>query len=409
MFDTIKSVSDITHYIRDLFEHDVTLQDVSVRGEVSNMTQASSGHWYFTLKDSDAQIKCVMWRSNVAKQTTIPKEGDALEVHGRVSLYEPRGEYQLYADMIRPVGLGDLYQQFERLKAKLYDEGLFDADRKREHPAFPKKIGVVTSATAAAFQDILNVLRRRYPLVEVIISPTQVQGATAPPQIVKAINRLNKHTDVDIILLCRGGGSIEDLWAFNDEKVARAVFKSRVPIVTGVGHETDFTIVDFVADERAPTPSAAAELVTPDVSDMREQFGRLYEALIGLSYDQILNRRTKLESTQKTLGYVSPENTIRNMRQRIDDLNLRLTQQQKAQFDLRKERLISKTAALEAASPRAILRRGYAIVTREDGRRVISELDVKPGMELNVRLKDGEFTARVEEDTSGRPHQRSLF
>lgn len=409
MLDTIKTVSDLTQHIQSLFDHDADLQDVWVRGEVSNMTKASSGHWYFTLKDSESQIKAVMWRSSVAKQTTIPNEGDALEVHGKVSLYAPRGEYQLYADKIRPVGMGDLYQQFERLKSKLYDEGLFDAERKREHPTYPTKIGVVTSPTAAAFQDILNVLRRRYPLVEVILSPSQVQGADAPPQIVDAIGRLNAYSDVDVILLCRGGGSIEDLWAFNNEEVARAVAGSRIPIITGVGHDTDFTIVDFVSDERAPTPSAAAELATPDISEMREQFGRLYEALIGLTYDQILNRRTRLESLQKTMAYVSPQTTIRNMRQRIDDLNIRLVNKQQAEFNLLKERLQSKTSALEAASPRAILRRGYAIITREDGLRVVSELDVKPGTGVSIRLKDGEVKARVEADTDGEPHQRSLF
>ena len=269
MLDTC-TVAELTTYIRELFESNEQLQDVWVEGEVSNFSKASSGHLYFTLKDSAAQIKCVMWRSSVERQTTIPQNGDAVLVHGAVSVYEVNGVYQLYADRIRPLGVGNLYQQFEELKARLTDEGLFDEARKRPIPDFPHQIGVVTSPEAAAFQDVQNVLRRRYPLVEVILSPCQVQGEAAPAQIVRAIERLNQYSQVDVILVCRGGGSIEDLWAFNDERVARAMVASRIPVVSGVGHETDFTIADFAADLRAPTPSAAAELMTPNIDDLRD-------------------------------------------------------------------------------------------------------------------------------------------
>jgi exodeoxyribonuclease VII large subunit len=410
MLHAARTVSQITAYIRDLFDTDEVLRDIWVTGEVSNMTRAASGHWYFTLKDAEAQLKCVMWRSNVAIQGIVPKEGDALEVHGRVSLYEPRGEYQLYADLVRPVGVGDLYQQFERLKAKLNAEGLFDKDRKREYPLFPDKIGIVTSPTAAAFQDVLNVLSRRFPLAEIILSPTQVQGVDAPLQIIRALENLNEFTDVDVILMVRGGGSIEDLWAFNDEGVARAVVTSRIPVITGVGHETDFTIVDFVSDVRAPTPSAAAELATPDLTEIHDDLTLLDERLNTMMRDALTGRRNDLIATQRALRHVSPENAIRTSRQRIDDLNARLIQRQRNAINLYKERLLSRIRALEAANPEAILKRGYAIVTRsEDGMRVLSELDVAPGAGISIQLKDGEVSARVEDKQTHERYKRTLF
>jgi exodeoxyribonuclease VII large subunit len=410
LFNQTKTVSELTTHIRDLFDADMLLQDVWVSGEVSNMARAQSGHWYFTLKDNDAQIRCVMWRSSVSKQSTIPQNGDAIEAHGKVSVYEPRGEYQLYTDLIRPVGIGDLYQQFDKLKRKLSDEGLFADERKREFPAFPDQIGVITSPTAAAFQDILNVLRRRFPLAEVILSPTQVQGATAPAQIIAALERLNEYTDVDVILMCRGGGSIEDLWSFNDEEVVRAVAASGIPVVTGVGHETDFTIVDFVSDLRAPTPSAAAEQAVPDISDIHTGLRLLSEKLDGMMYDAIISRRNELESLQNALKYTSPETFVRQNRQHIDVINNRIVQSQKTKLTLLHERLKGRISALEAANPKAILSRGYAIVIRdEDGKRIISEYDATPGTGITIQLKDGQLKARIEDkETHGR-YKRTLF
>jgi exodeoxyribonuclease VII large subunit len=404
------SVSELTRYIRDLFDSDAVLQDVWVTGEVSNMHEASSGHWYFTIKDNDSQLRCVMWRSATSKQSMMPQDGDALEVHGSISVYEPRGEYQIYADIVRPVGVGRLYQEFERLKLKLAHEGLFDEERKRKFPTVPRKIGVVTSPGAAAFQDIQNVLKRRCPLVEVILSPTMVQGVEAPVQIINAIGRLNAYTDADVILVCRGGGSIEDLWAFNNEDVARAVAGSRIPIITGVGHETDFTIVDFVSDLRAPTPSAAAELATPDVQDMRQDLYRLTERLIGLTYDVIFNGQNDLDALGRRLDHVSPVRTIEVMRQRVDDLSTRMTRQQQNTFTLVRERLQNRLAALHAASPQAILARGYAIITRtEDGQRVISEYDARPGTGVTIQLRDGELYARMEDKDTHERYKRTLF
>lgn len=405
------TVAQVTRHIASIFDEDIILRDVWVAGEVSNMTKASSGHWYFTLKDHESQLKGVMWRTSASRQQFIPQNGDAVEVHGQVQVYAPRGEYQLYADFIRPVGTGagDLYQQFERLKAKLQLEGLFDADRKRETPLFPLKIGVVTSPTGAAFQDILNVLGRRFPLAEVILSPAMVQGTEAPAQIIRALERLNDYADVDVILLCRGGGSIEDLWAFNDEGVARAVVASRIPVVTGVGHETDFTIADFVSDVRAPTPSAAAELITPDIEVWLQMVEDQSALMISIMDDRIATSKQQLSRLSRDLGYQSPLNGIRAYRQRIDDLNGRATRQQTGRLALLHERLSAQERALKSADPKAILARGYAIVTRADGSRVTSKHDVKAGQAIQLQVSDGEITARVEDREKNERYPNTLF
>jgi exodeoxyribonuclease VII large subunit len=402
------SVAELSSYIRQMFEIDNRLQDIWVTGEISNMTRASSGHWYFTLKDSRSQLKCAMWRSSAERQSFVPQNGDAVTAHGRVSVYEPRGEYQLYADIIRPVGIGDLYARFEQLKARLESEGLFDIERKRPIPAFPRQIGVVTSPEAAAFQDIQNVLRRRFPLVEVILSPTPVQGDSAPPQIVAALERLNTHTLVDVILLCRGGGSLEDLWAFNDERVARAVAASRIPVITGVGHETDFTIVDFVSDLRAPTPSAAAELATPDIDDLREGVRAMKDIINSLTQGHLADLRASLAAAQRTLGHLSPAWRIATLRQRIDDWNMRLGGDQRKHISLLHERLKSREAALNAANPQAILARGYAIVS-SGGQRIKSTGEVHPGDGITIQLHDGEIKARVEDNETHERYKRTLF
>ncbi|TVR20506.1 MAG: exodeoxyribonuclease VII large subunit [Anaerolineaceae bacterium] len=404
------SVTDVTRHITALLNADDILSDVWVTGEISNMTRASSGHWYFTLKDANAQLRCVMWRSAASRQQTTPKDGDSVEVHGKVQVYAARGEYQLYADALRPVGMGDLYQQFERLKAKLQGEGLFDADRKREHPAFPHQIGVVTSPTAAAFQDIQNVLRRRFPLARVILSPTPVQGTTAPPQIVRAIQRLNDHSAVDVILLCRGGGSIEDLWAFNDEAVARAVAASRIPIITGVGHETDFTIVDFVADLRAPTPSAAAEMATPDIAELRQMVDDRDALMAASMDDRIAAGQRELDALRRDLTRRSPTESIAAYRGQVADLDRRLSRQQTALIAQKRERLAAQSRALHSANPRSILARGYAIVTRSgDGVRVVDTMDVKVGDAITIQLNDGDLKARVEDEDDHERYQRKLF
>ena len=271
----VRSVTDVTLRIKALIEEDPQLADLWLEGEVSNFRQASSGHCYFTLKDSDGEIRCVMWRGVAARQPWLPDQGDWVEAHGYVSVYERGGAYQFYADILQQSGVGQRWQQFLELKARLEAEGLFDEERKRPLPEWPKRIGVVTSATGAAFRDICNVLGERYPLVEVVLAPSLVQGASAPAAIVSALGALDEQPGIDVIIVARGGGSMEDLWAFNDEGVARAIAACRVPVVTGVGHETDFTIVDFVSDYRAPTPSAAAAAVVPDRYELHAQAPRL--------------------------------------------------------------------------------------------------------------------------------------
>ncbi|HEX2907795.1 MAG TPA: exodeoxyribonuclease VII large subunit, partial [Phototrophicaceae bacterium] len=288
--------------------------------------------------------------------------------------------------------------------------GLFDPDRKRPLPAFPRQIGVVTSPEAAAFQDIQNVLRRRCPLVQIILSPTLVQGADAPTQIVAALERLNRYTEVDVILLIRGGGSLEDLWAFNDERVARAVAASRIPIISGVGHEIVFTIVDFVSDLRAPTPSAAAEVATPNLEDLRADLTNLDSLLTSLMADQLTARSTDLAITQRTLGHLSPLNRIHNLRQRVDDWSLRLANRQHGHVRLLRERLTSRTAALNAANPQSILARGYAIVSvSEDGHRLDAAAGVKPGTGISIQFHDGDLKARVEDKDTHERYKRTLF
>ncbi len=403
------TVSDLTKHIRYLIEQDDVLQDVCVQGEVSNAKQAASGHWYFTLKDANAQLKCVMWRSDAELNGISLKDGDAIEACGSIGVYEARGEYQLYAKIVRPLGIGDLYQQFEQLKARLQAEGLFDR-MPRPIPPYPQKIGVVTSPDAAAFRDIQNVLKRRYPLVEVILSPTIVQGVDAPPRIVQAIERLNVYGDVDVIIVARGGGSIEDLWAFNDESVARAVAASHIPTITGVGHETDFTIVDFVSDHRAPTPSAAAELATPDRYELEDTLRQRREQLIRLFHEHIIQRREQTARMERLLRTYSPESDIRTYRQRLDDLHERLNSQTRRHINLLRERLAARSKALQMANPQALLARGYAIVTRsEDGVRVKRERDAKPGTPITITLHEGELKARVEDKVLHEQYKRTLF
>src|SRR6266540_260036 len=294
------TVSKLTFLIRKLLEENEVLQDVWVQGEISNLSRPASGHVYFTLKDSSAALKCVMWKTSAARLRIPLQDGKAVEVHGKIGVYEVSGQYQLYADQIRPVGEGALYQEFMRLKAMLEVEGLFAPERKRPIPMFPQKIGIVTSATGAALRDMLNILRRRLPLVQVILAPSPVQGIEAPPALVKAIQALNLQSP-DIILLARGGGSIEDLWAFNDERVVRAVASSSIPIICGVGHETDFTLSDFAADLRAPTPTAAAELATQlTIQDLTVTISSLQSRLNTATLDFLNDQRTFLASLLAT-------------------------------------------------------------------------------------------------------------
>ena len=392
------SVRDLTTYIHNLFDADNILSSVWVQGEVSNLTKAKSGHWYFSIKDADSQLKCVMFRNATQYVTVNVKAGDEILVHGRVSVYDARGEYQLYADQIEPVGgVGNLYRQFEELKAKLEAEGLFAPDRKRPIPAFPKQIGIVTSPTAAAYQDMQNVLRRRFPMVEVILSPSLVQGKSAPPEIVQAIQRLNQFTQVDVIIVARGGGSIEDLWCFNDEQVARAISESDIPVISGVGHEIDFTIADFVADLRAPTPSSAAELATPNQDDLLIDLDRRTMDLNTIFADSLKHRQNQLNQIKQGLRYATPLKTVSTAQAKISDLQVRLDRATTQHINRLQERLTAKANALESANPTTILKRGYAIVTDADGNIIRSSNQVNADDKLTIQLHDSSINARVED------------
>lgn len=398
LFPQTYTVSQFTERVRVLLEGSDDLRGVTVEGEVSNFTRAASGHCYFNLKDSNATVRCVLWSSAAQRQAMLPANGDSVEVIGRITVYAQRGEYQIQVEKVRPVGEGDLFVAFERLKRKLEAEGLFDAERKRPLPLMPHTIGVVTSPTAAAFHDIQNVLRRRFPLAQIVLSPTQVQGIDAPPQIVQALERLNAYGQVDVILLIRGGGSMEDLWCFNDESVARAVAASRVPVVSGVGHEIDFTIVDFVADYRAPTPSAAAEVITPDIEALRQAVAVAAMQAKQQAIDLLASRRADVADLTRTLTRTSPEIYIRNMRQRLDHWETRIINGQRARLSLLRERARARAAALETANPQAILRRGYAVVRRADGSRALAS-NVQSGERIIVQTADGPFAARVEQES----------
>jgi exodeoxyribonuclease VII large subunit len=366
------TVSQLTGHIRRLFEDDPVLDDVWVEGEVSNFSRASSGHCYFTLKDAGAQVPCVMWRNVTDAQNYLPASGDLVLAHGNVSVYEAGGRYQLYVDQIQPAGVGNLYLEFERLKAQLEAEGLFDPERKQPLPALPRRIGVVTSPTAAALRDILNVLGRRYPLAEVLLSPTQVQGDAAPPQIVAAIEALNEREDVDVIIA------------------------SRIPTVCGVGHETDFSLADFAADVRAPTPSAAAELVAPDQTELRAYVAGLSAALVAALRGEIEERRWRLAEQTRALKHLSPQAQLAQARQRVDDLLVRAEAATHHNLTLNRERLAGLGGRLTSASPLGTLGRGYAIVRHQaTGEVVQSTEQVTSGDALGIRVADGELEAEA--------------
>jgi exodeoxyribonuclease VII large subunit len=398
------SVTDLTRYLREMFETDYRLQDVWVQGEISNLSRPASGHVYFSLKDSGAALKCVMWRTAVTASVKRLRDGEAIVAHGKLGVYEAQGAYQLYVDAIQTAGLGDLYRQFERLKAQLQAEGLFAPDRKRPRPEVVRTIGIVTSPTGAALQDMLNVIRRRWPLLKIVLSPTPVQGSDAPPKIIAALERLYQRDDpsagsgqrLDAILIARGGGSLEDLWCFNDEAVARTIAQSPVPTISGVGHEVDFTIADFVADVRAPTPSAAAELITPDQAEVRSLLEGAALELTSLMTDRLRTARVSLAANERALQHLSPRVKLRNARQRMDEAGGRMQDAVRHDLTLRRERVNSLSAQLNAYHPLNVLARGYAVIRTAANVVVHSVNQVQADERLSIRVSDGEFNAKVE-------------
>ncbi len=390
------SISQLNHYVKTLLEQDRNIASVYIGGEISNFTNHyKSGHLYMSLKDENALVRAVMFRGAASKLTFTPENGMKVIVRARVSLYEKDGSYQLYIDSMQPDGVGALQIAFEQLKKKLAAEGLFDEAHKRLLVRYPRTVGVITSPTGAAVRDILNVLGRRYPLAKVLFAPVLVQGDGAPPQIVDAIRRVNAIPDVDVIIVGRGGGSLEELWAFNDERVARAVYASRVPVISAVGHETDFTICDFVADLRAPTPSAAAELAVPDTesllrmieagADRREQL--LHMAL------QRETHRLKVLSEKRCL--CSPLFYVEERQMRLDMLTQALGNATGNEVHRAAHRLAANAAKLDALSPLKVLSRGYAIPYK-DGEVLASAASAHAGDHLTIRLCDGELACTVE-------------
>jgi exodeoxyribonuclease VII large subunit len=389
------TVSQINAYLRAMLEADEVLGDIWVQGEISNCKRASSGHYYFTLKDDGAALDVAMWRSYASRLDAPLTNGDAVLAHGRVSLYETSGRLQFYVDMVRPAGVGLLHARFEELKARLYDEGLFDETRKRSLPLLPRRIGVATSAESAARRDIETVLRRRFPLVEVLLAPCLVQGEQAPASIVQALTTLYTQQP-DLIILARGGGSIEDLWSFNEEVVARAVFASPVPLISGVGHETDTTIVDYVADVRAPTPSAAAELAVPDAAALAENVQDFRQRLDEVVMLQLDTRRGGLDDLAARLRQQHPQARLARSRQQVDDMLRRVSERMTHTIELRRARLQGLTEQLAMLSPAATLRRGYAVVRRAADGQIVKRADqVQAGERLTLTLPEGQLTVEV--------------
>jgi len=367
---------------------------VRVRGELASLTRAASGHWYFTLKDSSAQVRCVMFRSRNMLVDFDPREGDDLEVVAGVGLYEARGEFQLGVESMRRAGQGQLFEQFLRLKQKLAAEGLFDEAVKRRPPRVPARVGIVTSLQAAALHDIVTTLRRRAPYASLIVYPVPVQGQGAGARIARMLSTVSARSEVDVVILARGGGSIEDLWAFNEEVVARAVRACAIPVIVGVGHESDFTIADFAADVRAPTPTAAAELAAPDRQVLLQAVGHGWERARQLTGARMRARAQRLDYAVRTLS--APRAPLRGLQARLTGLRARLTVVRAALLPTRAVRLAAAARALQALDPRQVVGRGYALVRNELGQLVTDALQLQPGDPLEVELAHGAARVRVE-------------
>ena len=393
LFSSLRfTVSQLTLRIRKQLEDDPTLQDVWVEGEISNLARPASGHVYFTLKDKNASLRCVMWKTDAARLRVNFQDGMAVEVHGKITVYEPQGQYQLIVNLIQPKGEGALYQEFLRLKSMLEAEGLFDVERKCPIPELPRRIGIITSGTGAALRDMLNTLRRRLPLAQVFLATSPVQGVEAPSALVKALGLLNSLSPLpDVILIARGGGSIEDLWAFNDEQVVRAVADSEVPVISGVGHETDFTLCDFAAGLRAPTPTAAAELATQiTVDDLRAQLGFYNSRIIERTSNLIAEQKASVLALASRLKYVSPERKIQSDYQRLDELSRRALTAMTHRIQLQSQHVDGMSKRLLSLNPEGVLARGYAIITKNDTGAVVSKVSQAEG-EMTARVSDGEF------------------
>jgi exodeoxyribonuclease VII large subunit len=391
---SVYSVGQLNREVRTLLESGIG--QIWVQGELSNLARPSSGHWYFSLKDRDAQLRCAMFRTRNALARFTPREGQLVLAYGRVSLYEPRGDYQLLVEHLEDAGLGALQRAFEQLKERLAAEGLFAPARKRPLPSAPRRIGVITSPSGAAIRDILHVLRRRFPAAAVLLYPVPVQGAAAAPAIAASLDLASARAECEVLILARGGGSLEDLWAFNDERVARAIHRCAIPVVTGIGHEIDFTIADFVADVRAPTPSGAAELVVPDVHAWLQRLGQLRARFSAAMRRQLNHERMRLAALLRCLQQAHPGARLTQSSQRLDELEARLRFALQARLATHSARLESAARALQTISPLATLARGFAVITRSaDGALVTAVEQLAVGERFDARLASGSLQASV--------------
>ncbi|MDF2658345.1 MAG: xseA [Paenibacillus sp.] len=439
--DKVLSVKDLTRYIKMKLEGDSVLKDVWVRGELSNFTHHSSGHMYFTLKDADSRIKSIMFASNNQRLGFIPRDGAKVIARGNISVFERDGQYQMYVTHMQPDGIGSLYLAFEQLKKKLGDEGLFAAPRKRPIPKFPRTVGVITSPTGAAVRDIMTTLQRRYPAAQILLYPVLVQGAQAAPSIVRAIEVMNRHGEADVLIVGRGGGSLEELWAFNEEIVARSIYASAIPVISAVGHETDFTIADFVADLRAATPTAAAELAVPHIMELKQHIAHLSQRLVKGVSSQLSVRRERLHRLQKSPALTQPQRQLQEPAQRLDRMKEQLVfrlqqrlsaaressmrldrklashnpkqqlvyarkrvevtrhqllQSMQAVFKETRHRYVSQLRQLDALSPLKVMQRGYSLVYDDQEKRIIKSVSqIQPGDMVKIRLTDGKLNCHV--------------
>jgi exodeoxyribonuclease VII large subunit len=393
MYIKTLSVSALNNYVKKMIDADFILNNLNIKGEISNFKMHSSGHLYFSLKDESSKINCIMFKTYASNLKFKPKDGEEVVVKGKVSVYEKDGAYQLYCYEMKQEGIGELYVAFQEMKNKLEKEGLFDIAHKRPIPKLPRRVGIITSPTGAAVRDIINVARRRNKSMELLLYPALVQGGSASEDIIRGLEILNNREDVDVIILARGGGSIEELWAFNNERLAYAVYNSKKPVITGVGHETDFTIVDFVSDLRAPTPSAAAEIAVPSLEDLKERLQNYMDSLSFSINNTLRKSYNKTELLKKTLEIHSPMNYIINQYNHIDNLQRNLTMKLSSRLELKKEGLSRLNAVLEAHNPLKVLSKGYALIEDLEGNIISQKDSLKYSEEVLITVKDGKIRA----------------
>lgn len=396
----VLSVSQLNRYIKMNFDADENLANIFISGEISNFTNHyRTGHLYFTLKDDSAAVRAVMFNSSAKRLKFMPEDGMKVIARGRVSVYEASGQYQLYVDDMQPDGVGALNLAYEQLKEKLQKEGLFSELHKKPLPPYPEKVGVITSPTGAAVRDIINVLGRRFPYAEIVFCPVLVQGDGAHLQLTDAVNLFNSERAADVIIIGRGGGSIEDLWEFNDEGLARAVYNSDIPVISAVGHETDFTICDFVADMRVPTPSAAAELAVPDANELQYALSALKNRMFLNVSSGIADRRSRLEYLTSKGVLKSPDEMLSNRSQRLDTAFSKMLSSYENRIGGKKVEFISTATALSKLDPMSVLMRGFAFVSDKSGKNVYSSQALAKGDKINVRFHDGSAVCEVKEIT----------